>query len=174
MTVSDLKEQPFPLDNAVHNAMDYERKAGYEPATPADRYTDVKALMRVRTRKWLQEDWEGKTAEGVRYAYSHGGTMQNALGHKFDEGDCAWLKPTENTYDLAEAVTALPEFFLSGLEGDVVPLDFVTSRSMQPPVVAFVTELVVEVYQTVDGSAGCAGADLSLEILAIGLDVFRN
>ncbi|KAL5254451.1 hypothetical protein ACHWQZ_G014033 [Mnemiopsis leidyi] len=105
MTVSDLKEQPFPLDNAVHNAMDYERKAGYEPATPADRYTDVKALMRVRTRKWLQENWEGQTAEGVRYAYSHGGTMQNALGHKFDEGDCAWLKPTENTYDLAEAVT---------------------------------------------------------------------
>ena len=105
MTADDLKEQPFPLDNAVHNAMDYEKKAGYTPATPEDRYTDVKALMRVRTRKWLQEDWEVKTDEGIRYAYSHGGTMQNALGHKFDEGDCAWVKPTDNTYDLSEAVT---------------------------------------------------------------------
>ena len=103
--ITKVEEQALALDNGVHGQRDYARKAGYEPLTASDYMSDVKKIMRVRLRKWLQEDWEEKTKGGVRFAYSHGGTMQNALGHKFDEGDCAWVKPTENTYGLTEPVT---------------------------------------------------------------------
>ena len=34
--------------------------------------------------------------------------MENAFGlHSFDEGDCAWSKPTDNTYDLNEPLTVV-------------------------------------------------------------------
>ena len=100
--ITEVTEEPLPLDNGIHGAKDYERKAGYTPKTDSDRGSDIKKIMRVRLRKWLQEDWVNKTCGGVRYTYSHGGTIRNAFGHLFDEGDCAWSKQTENKYDLKE------------------------------------------------------------------------
>ncbi|XP_063683667.1 uncharacterized protein LOC134818162 [Bolinopsis microptera] len=105
--ITEVKEEPLPLDNGVHGAQDYERKAGYEPKTDSDRGSDIKKIMRVRMRNWLQEDWDKQTEGGVRFTYSHGGTMENAFGHSFDEGDCAWSKPTDKTYDLNEPLTVV-------------------------------------------------------------------
>ena len=63
----------------MHGQRDHARKASYEPLTKSDYGSDVKKIMRVRLREWLQEDWEEKTEEEVRFVYSHGGTMHNAL-----------------------------------------------------------------------------------------------
>ena len=95
------------MDNGIHGAKAYERKAGYTPKATSDRSADIKKIMRVRLRKWLQVDWVQKTAGGVRFTYSHGGTMKNALGYSFDKGDCAWSKPTENKYDLNEPLNVV-------------------------------------------------------------------
>ena len=77
--ITKVEEQALALDNGVHGQRDYARKAGYEPLTASDYMSDVKKIMRVRLRKWLQEDWEEKTEGGLKFAYSHGGTMHNAL-----------------------------------------------------------------------------------------------
>ena len=62
--ITEVKEEPLSLDNGIHGARDYERKAGYEPKTDSDRGSDINKIMRVRLRKWLQEDWGKKMKEG--------------------------------------------------------------------------------------------------------------
>ena len=94
--ITDVQVERGPLSSST-DFRDYARAFAYT-SLEGQGSADVKKIVAVRCRQWLQEDWASKTATGNRMAYAHSSTVGSCLNIPLDEGDCAWVKPVDSIY----------------------------------------------------------------------------